>query len=474
MSPDKKSTKPLDIYVRVSRVGGRSGESFISPEVQEERCRAMATAKSYRVGEVFTDLDQTGGKMDRPEFERAMERIRSGQSGGMIVQKLDRFARNTRGLLEAVEEMQDHGAALVIVEGGIDTADPVYGQFLLTLFGGLAQLELGRIGAAWATAHERHIARGVPTGRAPAGYRKDENGRLVVVPEYAEVVREAFELRANGGSWGAVRDLLNEHGVPTATGNAWIERTASRLLGNRTLLGEVRFGEMVNKDAHDPIISVPLFNKVQRTRGDWAPRARKEPALLAGILRCATCERKMTHDTNRRNGDKPYHFYRCRSEHHKDRPTIGATGIEEYLTTAALTHAGTIWGTEKLGDEGAYAEAQAGLAQAQADRLEVEELAGKISPANLAIARTEADAEVARWEETVAEAAESGDVSQWFIPGPGTAGSEAADTRTTFSRMPVDRKRQVLAAIIERATVTPVPDGSEGVKIEDRVRITWR
>jgi hypothetical protein len=32
----------LDGYVRVSRVGGREGESFISPEVQRDRIAAYA------------------------------------------------------------------------------------------------------------------------------------------------------------------------------------------------------------------------------------------------------------------------------------------------------------------------------------------------------------------------------------------------------------------------------------------------
>jgi hypothetical protein len=56
MSP-KKIALPLDIYVQVSDVRGRSGDSFISPKDQEERCRALAKARGYRVGDVFTDLD---------------------------------------------------------------------------------------------------------------------------------------------------------------------------------------------------------------------------------------------------------------------------------------------------------------------------------------------------------------------------------------------------------------------------------
>jgi DNA invertase Pin-like site-specific DNA recombinase len=86
MSP-KKIAAPLDLYVRVSDVRGRSGDSFISPKDQEERCRALAKARAYRVGEVFTDLDVSGGKMRRPELDKAIARIEEGVSGGITRQR---------------------------------------------------------------------------------------------------------------------------------------------------------------------------------------------------------------------------------------------------------------------------------------------------------------------------------------------------------------------------------------------------
>lgn len=61
-------SRPLDGYVRVSRVGGRSGQRFISPEVQEEQIRAYARARGREVGTVFHELDRSG-----TTFRRALE-----------------------------------------------------------------------------------------------------------------------------------------------------------------------------------------------------------------------------------------------------------------------------------------------------------------------------------------------------------------------------------------------------------------
>jgi hypothetical protein len=46
-------TLPLDVYVRVSRVGGR-GERLISPDEQEQRARALAAERGLKVGTVLT------------------------------------------------------------------------------------------------------------------------------------------------------------------------------------------------------------------------------------------------------------------------------------------------------------------------------------------------------------------------------------------------------------------------------------
>jgi hypothetical protein len=51
----------IDGYVRVSRVGSRRGERFISPAVQRELIESWATMHGARVLHVFEELDESGG-----------------------------------------------------------------------------------------------------------------------------------------------------------------------------------------------------------------------------------------------------------------------------------------------------------------------------------------------------------------------------------------------------------------------------
>ena len=58
----------------------------------------------------------------------------------LIVDSISRFARNTKDLLELVEQLNSKGIIFVSLKEAIDTTTPT-GVFMLTVFGAVAQLE---------------------------------------------------------------------------------------------------------------------------------------------------------------------------------------------------------------------------------------------------------------------------------------------------------------------------------------------
>ena len=76
---------PLSGYIRVSRVGDREGDSFISPDVQEQAIREWAERAERQVVIEPPELNVSGGTMDRPVFNAIMDKIRTGKSGGIVV-----------------------------------------------------------------------------------------------------------------------------------------------------------------------------------------------------------------------------------------------------------------------------------------------------------------------------------------------------------------------------------------------------
>lgn len=89
------------------------------------------------VDEVYIDR-MSGKNTNRPELQRMMEYVRRGDT--VIVESISRFARNTRDLLELVEQLSVKGVEFVSKKEAIDTTTPT-GKFMLTVLGAVAELE---------------------------------------------------------------------------------------------------------------------------------------------------------------------------------------------------------------------------------------------------------------------------------------------------------------------------------------------
>lgn len=115
----------MDGYVRVSKVAGRKGESYISPKVQRDKITGWAKLHELELGEVVVEEDVSGAKpVDERELGRLLRRVESGESAGIIAYKLSRFGRGALETLQAVERIKTAGGRLVTVEDGVDSAKP--------------------------------------------------------------------------------------------------------------------------------------------------------------------------------------------------------------------------------------------------------------------------------------------------------------------------------------------------------------
>src|SRR5215216_6603862 len=93
-------------YGRVSHVGRRRGDSFMSPRQQREAIEDWAQKNGVEIVAHFEDLDVSGGTIDRPQFKQALALIESGEASILVTAKLDRFARNLARAYEAIERLE--------------------------------------------------------------------------------------------------------------------------------------------------------------------------------------------------------------------------------------------------------------------------------------------------------------------------------------------------------------------------------
>src|SRR4051794_3476355 len=103
----KDKPLPVDIYVRVSRIGGR--ERMIRPEEQEREARTFAKRRGLHVAEANTNLDRSGGPLARPALQEALPHVRAGAWGGIVVASPPRLTRETSQGLALIDEVRRAG-----------------------------------------------------------------------------------------------------------------------------------------------------------------------------------------------------------------------------------------------------------------------------------------------------------------------------------------------------------------------------
>ncbi len=104
------------------------------------------------------------------------------------------------------------------------------------------------------------------------------------MPEEATIVKKIFELYLQGNGVRKIKRYLEENGIKTVAGkNEWSTATIDRMLSNEKYMGQVIMQKTYTPDfltgkqeknkgqetmyvvenAHEPIIDIETFNKVQ-------------------------------------------------------------------------------------------------------------------------------------------------------------------------------------------------------------------
>lgn len=315
-------------YRRVSRVGDRA-ETLRSPKDQAKAIEGWAKRTGNTVELLPPEMDRSGGDATRPILLGAIARVETGELDGIVVYRLDRFARSLSDLLAMIERVEAVGGE--IVSATEQYGDGTNGRMTRNIIGSIAEAERERQAEGFETAKANAIAEGIYVARAPLGYLKGADRKLVPDPKVGPVIEAAFKRRAAGESWDEIArfmaDALGRDGMLPAS--------VRFVVHNRAYLGVARMGEHINPSAHPPIVDRALFEAAQIEHAR-PPRGKHGTALLTGKIRCTGCGRRMTSSVGPKG-----RVYRCVRRHAGGdcpAPAYIDQHVDGYVAEAVLAH----------------------------------------------------------------------------------------------------------------------------------------
>ena len=207
-------------YLRVSGKGQVEGDGFTR---QLKAIREYAVAHNFKILSVYREEGVSGTKesADRPAWSDLMTALHSNGVRVVIIEKLDRLARDLMIQETIIADLRKHGFELVsVAEPDLMANDPTR-ILVRQMMGAVAQYEKSQIVLKLRGARMRKRAKdGRCEGRKPYGYFDGERA----------IVERMKELRNNGMGFDRIAAQLNMDGIRPRAAERWHGLVVNRIL----------------------------------------------------------------------------------------------------------------------------------------------------------------------------------------------------------------------------------------------------
>ena len=299
------------LYLRYS--SDKQNEQSI--EGQQRVCIEYCNRNDMNVVGIYIDraLSASKNTEKRTEFLRMIRDSDKQNFEAVLVYKLDRFARNRYDSAIYKNKLMKNGVRVISATEAI-TESPE-GIILESLLEGMAEYYSREL--------SQKVSRGMKEtalkcnscgGSIPLGYRV-ENKKLVIDPDTAPLVIEAFNRYVEGEKITDICKSFNSRGLRTSRGSEFNKHSFANMFKNKKYIGIYKYNDIEIPDGVPAIISKDIFDAAQERikQNALAPGRSKAKVtyLLSGKLFCGHCNHQAVGEYGTSKNGEKYYYYNC-------------------------------------------------------------------------------------------------------------------------------------------------------------------
>jgi DNA invertase Pin-like site-specific DNA recombinase len=295
--------KQVVIYARVF---SKEQEKGFSIPAQIEFLQEYANKKLFNVVKVFQE-SETAKKAGRKAFNEMLSFLKENSINTVLVEKTDRLYRNFKDyvLLEDYDLEIHLAKEGTILSKNSKSHDKLIHGFKVLM----AKNYIDNLSEEIRKGLAEKVKQGGYPQKAPVGYKNIRVGgraEIIVDEEKKPFIQRLFELYSTGLSAAQVRKILFEEGLYN-NNKPYAKSRLVEILHDPFYIGKFLYKGIVYEGKHEPIISVDLYNKVQKMFNASRTRTHDVQFDYIGLLKCGHCGCQLTAELKKGK----YIYYHC-------------------------------------------------------------------------------------------------------------------------------------------------------------------
>ena len=291
-----------EIAVGIARVSSKDQEDGYSLESQDKLINNYSDNHTLRLIKVFKIAETASKAKQRRIFREAMKFVAEHEVKNLIVEKVDRHARNFYDAVETDEWLQaDETRKIHFIKDSLVLHKNSRSQEWLNwgIRVVMAKNYIDNLREEAMKGWAEKLAQGWLPGVPPPGYVNETiNSRLIQVPDEKtwRIINEMFELFLQHGQNGkTITKEMALRGIRTRKGRPYAHGRVHEMLTNPYYVGIIRWDGKEHPGKHKTFIDRELWDRVQEKMHGGRPTVyKKHNPLFKNMITCETCSGLVT------------------------------------------------------------------------------------------------------------------------------------------------------------------------------------